>query len=383
MPASRALWKRSESWARRVGEREVALALAEGLKPTAGNVDRVARATSPKLAAWAFLQWELRGKAAAKQLPKSEHMLFTREALEQASHFRVARYHASLFPDDVLVADLTCGIGSDLLALAKRGQLRGYEIDPERLEYAEWNLGVNGIMADLRLEDSLAGRWDFEYALSDPARRVEGRRTLDPEDFAPNPRALAERMGNLRLGLIKLSPLLPDAFLEGLGSRLEFVSFGGECREALVHCGSDAAGGRFAVHVESGEKLAAREVSVMDEPLEFFHEADPAAIRAHGLGSLEGVVGLADSNGYMTSSEQVRSVWLTAYRVLASGPFDLKTVRRKVGELGGGAVVVKSRAPGMDVVKLGKALKSDGKRPLVMALYLLGRSVRYAVLERL
>lgn len=366
-----------------MGEREVALGLAQGLKPSAGNIDRVARATSSKLAAWAFLQWELRAKAAAKELPNAEHMLLTREALEQASHFRVAQYHASLFPNDVLVADLTCGVGSDLLALAKHGQSRGYEIDPERLEYAEWNLRMNGIMADLRLEDSLAARWEFEYALADPARRVEGRRTLDPEDFSPNPRALAERMAGLRLGLMKLSPLLPDAFLEGLGPRLEFVSLGGECREALVHCGSEASGGRFAVHVETGERLAAREVSVVEEPLEFFYEADPAAIRAHALGSVDGVVGLGDSNGYLTSGEEVPSAWLTAYRVLASGPFDLKSVRRRAGELGAGAVVVKSRAPGMDVVKLGKALKGDGKMPLIVALYLLGRSVRYAVLERL
>ena len=86
----------------------------------------------------------------------------------------------------------------------------GRRID-ERLEYAEWNLGVNGIVLDLRLKDCLEDEWDFEYAMADPARRVAGRRTLDPDDFSPNPRLLAERMAGLRLGLMKLSPLLPTA----------------------------------------------------------------------------------------------------------------------------------------------------------------------------
>src|SRR5437016_14004934 len=92
--------------------RALALELSKGLADTASNIHRVGRETSVEASAWAFTQWALRKKAAGKGFPKAEVMLFTREALEQASHFSIARYHASCFPTGVLVGDLTCGIGS-------------------------------------------------------------------------------------------------------------------------------------------------------------------------------------------------------------------------------------------------------------------------------
>ncbi|MCL6593599.1 MAG: extracellular solute-binding protein, partial [Alicyclobacillus sp.] len=157
-----------------------------------------------KDAAWAFTQWALRERARAK-FPDADRMLFTREALEQATPYAVARYHASRFPAGVLVADLTAGIGGDLMALAERGPVVAFEPDEERAACAEWNAGIA-----VRREDAMKAEWDWEYAFCDPSRRRAGRRLTQPQDFSPNPVEVARRMADLRLGGIKLSPMLSD-----------------------------------------------------------------------------------------------------------------------------------------------------------------------------
>lgn len=304
-------------------------------------------------------------------------MLFVREALEQATHERVAEYHASLFPPGALVADLTCGIGGDLIALVARGPAIGFELDQERAECARFNS-----RAEVLQGDSLASPWTWDYAIADPSRRVGGRRTLDPDEFEPNPQILAEKMSSLKLGLIKLSPLLPDPFLNSLGSGVEFVSFGGECREALVHCGVEAFSGVRAVHVESAEQLPHKEIeNATPEPMGFLYEADPAAIRAHALGSLcesFELVPLGDSNGYLTGNREVESVWLKRYHVLGHGAYDLKRVKGLASE---GVSAVKSRSKGADASRTEKDLGRNAKGP-VLALYDIGRSLRFVLLHR-
>ncbi|MEA2552643.1 MAG: hypothetical protein QOJ65_819 [Fimbriimonadaceae bacterium] len=314
-------------------------------------------------------------------------MLFTREALEQASNEVVAAYHAAQFPPDELVADLTTGIGADLLALAARGPAKGYEVDAERLEYARHNLAVYGLYPELVHRDSLAAEWHFDYAFADPSRRVAGRRTLDPGQFSPNPVELAKRMAELRLGLIKLSPLLPDTFLGSLGARLEFLSLGGECREALVGCGRQVEPGRHAVHLESDSRIpAGAALPVQDEPEAFLFEADPAAIRAHALASVPGAEnmrGLGDSNGYLTANTEFRSPWYSTYRVLGRGSLDVKALRARLRELGGGTPIVKTRTKATDASQVAKALSMEGQSSAIVAVYSVGRSLRYALLERL
>ncbi len=359
--------------------REQALELAKGLPLTASNVDKVARATGPDAARWAFGQWELRLRASRK-FAEAPRMLFVKEALEQATHEAIAAFHASRFPAGALVADLTCGIGADLIALAQRGPAEGYDLDEERVACARHNLRIHNLDAPVHLQDCFTADWP-PYVFADPARRVEGKRTLDPENFAPNPQELVERMKCGKLGLIKLSPLLPDDFLESLGPRLEFVSYGGECREALVLIGEEAQPGRFAVHVGSGEALAAQEggwIVTEAHPGEFLMEADPAAIRAHCLPAF-GLRLLGDSNGYLIGP-RTESPWLKPYEVLYSGKADAKETTRRIRELGGGPIVVKTRgAAGEDPAKLAKQFRGEGSRELVLAIWPVGKSLRHTL----
>ncbi|RYG81773.1 hypothetical protein EON77_07530, partial [bacterium] len=232
---------------------------------------------------WASIQTELRVRARGRFGEAAARMLLVREALEQASHPLAARYRASLFPAGVEVVDLTAGIGADLTALALRGPTRGYELDPERAVYAAHNAGVS-VEARDALESAPTRYW-----IADPARRSEGRRLTDAEEYAPPLADLLARADRAALALIKLSPLLPDRVLEREGAGLEFLSVAGECREAMLLLGSEARLGRRAVMItpDAVHSLdAADPGEAVDLPGAYLYDADPAAIRAHALGSV-------------------------------------------------------------------------------------------------
>lgn len=363
-------------------ERLKALALAEGKAPTAANIAELGRVVSPQDAAWAFTQWALRESAKVK-FPNADRMLLTREALEQATSFAVARYHASRFPEGALVADLTAGIGGDLMALTERGPVVAFELDEERATYAEWNAGVS-----VRREDPMKVSWEWEYAFCDPSRRRAGRRLSDPQDFSPNPSEVALRMANLRLGGIKLSPLLSDAFLENLGSCIEFVSSRGECVEALIWTGMDAIPGRYAVQVTDVaiHRLdASPALPTKSDVGSFVFDCDAAAVRAHALGALCGeynLYPLADSVGYLTGQHAVRSPWLRGYRVLAAAPAREQRVRAAARGLTARVIEVKSR-----VRETGRfawvTRVAEGERCVTAMLYQSGRSVQVLLVEPL
>jgi hypothetical protein len=362
---------------------QAALELAKGMQATPRAIAKVAKEVGEEDASWAFTQWELRRRARAKFV-KANEMLFLREALEQATHEKIAEFHATLFPPQVLVADLTTGIGSDLIALARRGMALGYELEQERAELAKHNVEVHGLVAEVRVQDCLVPLWEFDYAFADPARRVEGRRTLKLEEFSPDPVELSRRMSRLKMGVLKLTPMLSDQEIEALGSKVVFASFGGECREVLVITGTEAETWRGAAHVESGEWLESSKgfAQTAEEPEQFFFEADPAAIRAHCLASF-GLKALGNSNGYLTGTERRDSVWLKRYRVLYSGKGDTATTRGALRELGAAKPVLKQRGADLDLQRLAREFKAFGSRAVYLAVWPVGRSLKHTILEEI
>jgi len=361
-----------------------ALDLSRGLAATPGNISRVADATSPDAARWAFTQRALRILARAK-FTHSDQMLFTREALEQASHESVALFHTWRYPKGVLVADLTVGIGADLIAFASRGPALGYELDPERAQYARHNLAAHGLIADIIEQDCMSADWP-DYVWADPSRRVSGMRTLDPADFSPDPTELAKRMQNCKLAGMKLSPMLKDEYLQSLGPCVEFVSFAGECREAIVWNGTSAERGTWAVRAESGEKLPREDLpGMVQAPRQFIYEADPAAIRAHALGTLCAqyrLQALADSNGYLTGDHSVASSWFTAYESISEPAGDVRKLKSELQRLNASTPVIKTRTKAASVTQLEKLLKAKGDKELVVLAYALGKAARYVIVAK-
>ena len=358
-----------------------ALELADGIPATPANLTRVAKATSQEAARWAFGQWDLRARAKGR-FPQPEKMLFVREALEQTTHLALAQYHAQHFPEGETVVDITCGIGGDLLAMAARGPALGFELDAERASYARWNLEAVGLTGEVREEDGLA--WlennPAPYVLADPARRVDGRRIVDPAAFTPDPFAIAETARESRRWAMKLTPMMADEALARLAPRVEFVSFGGECREALLLGGTDPLeAGVWAVRPgEPPLRGNSPSLPVADRAEGWLHDADPAAVRAHALGGF-GLAALGDSPGYLVGASRVESPWLRQYEVIDD--VTPKRLKATLKSLGADAPILKQRGAGQNLDTWRKELGRHGNRAVAVAFYLQGSAVRAAVLN--
>ena len=103
-------------------------------------------------------------------------MFFTRPGLEQASAEVVARHRQARFAGAGVLADLCCGIGGDLVALAGQHQVRAVDRDPLHLRMAVLNAGVYGVAGAVRAvrADVRAADLDgVEAVFIDPARRAD------------------------------------------------------------------------------------------------------------------------------------------------------------------------------------------------------------------
>ncbi|EUA33915.1 hypothetical protein I552_4696 [Mycobacterium xenopi 3993] len=110
----------------------------------------------------------LRRRAAAKLagLCDVSNWLFTDEALQQASAGAVARHRANRLAGR-LVHDVTCSIGTELVALrAVATRVLGSDIDPVRLAMAQHNLADT---VDLCRADALHPVTRDTTVMADPA----------------------------------------------------------------------------------------------------------------------------------------------------------------------------------------------------------------------
>ena len=194
--------------------------------------------------------------------------------------------------------DLGGGIGGDALAFARAGlSVTLYERDPIRARFAEENARVLGLSSASTVvqADVTAADLTADAAWLDPARRQDNRRVSDPEDFSPPLSWLddlrARGMGSIG---VKLSPAHgPRPGRTRYGAELEFLSEGGECREALLWLGALQSGDSLAgdgAHAAGPHTLPGE----ADDPGRwsppptgrYLYEPDPAVIRAHLVGTL-------------------------------------------------------------------------------------------------
>lgn len=91
-------------------------------------------------AAWVTEQIRLRKRAEEKFPGTADGMFFTQVGLEQATDCFLAEYIASRFPENLPAADLCCGIGGNLTALAARHPVLGVDRSPLTAAAAGKNL---------------------------------------------------------------------------------------------------------------------------------------------------------------------------------------------------------------------------------------------------
>jgi hypothetical protein len=319
----------------------------------------------------------LRVRARAK-FANADRMYFTREALEQSSGDAAARHRASRFAPFGVVADLCAGIGGDALAMASTGlTVHAVEHDPLCAAMLASNAEALGLADRVRVHEADALMVDIpgvKAAFADPARRADGRRHLDPEDYTPPLSAIRGRFpANFPLG-VKIAPGVAHTDLAGLDVEAEFVSVTGELKECVLWFGPLRTAARRATLLPSGLTRFA------DDPPPppavapvgaFVYDPDPAVVRADLAGLLAEEFGVAPIDpvvAIFTGDEAIASPFVSGYRVDLAERVNPARLRQHLRERDVGRVTVVKRGSMIDADELQKKLKLAGKTHRVVLL---------------
>lgn len=252
-------------------------------------------------------------RRALPRCPHAERLLFTREALEQASAWPVAAERAGRWPGppDTPLFDLGAGIGLDTLAAAAAGRpVTAVERDPARVLLLAFNVRALGFEDRVRVleADVETTRGSGPLALLDPGRRPGGRRTREAEAFEPPRSRWGPILEGFAAAMIKLPPSAGPA---GMGP-FEVVSLDGRARECRLFLGDFShVPPRRALSLPSGHAVAgagapwpaARPPRVGDWLL----DPDPAVTLAGLVGDLALGLGMAPIHpriAYLLGSER-------------------------------------------------------------------------------
>lgn len=351
-------------------------------------ISRLRRHLSPTRTHLVVEQVDLRRRAAAK-FSQAHRMFFTRLGLEQATDEWVAAYKAAQFAERAeasqraggfmpsVVADLCCGIGGDLIALARRGSAVGVDRDPIAAHFAAANSGATVHLAD-------ATQFDFSGIDAwhvDPDRRPAGRRTTSLQFSEPDLTAIERLLGRVPHSAVKLAPAtkVPDAWVARC--ELEWISRDHECRQLIAWHGNLAhSPSQFrATVVPTACGLAPRSLTgAPDQPIplaarpdRYIFDFDPAVLAAKLKGALaaeHGVSALSSGPTYLTGPRPIDDAALACFEVADVLPLQLHKLAAYLRERGIGALEIKTRgveiAP--DKLRCESKLRGDNSAVLLI-----------------
>lgn len=316
----------------------------------------------------ALAQHELRMRAEPK-FSRAGDMFFTRAGLEQASAELVARHRARRYPDAAQVADLCCGIGGDLIALAASHSVLAVDQDRLHLRMARANAEAYGaasrvttVLADVRDADLTGVRAVF----IDPARRTD-RGRLRAGDSQPPLDWCVRLADRVRRVAIKAAPGLPHEAVPP-GWELEFVAVGRELKEAVAWSPAQATAARRATILPAGDTLVrgpVGEPADVRPPGEFLFDPNPAVTRAGLVRELARMIGAWQIDAqiaFLSADSAARTPFARVLRVIDSAPWQQKRLPARLRALDIGAVDIRRRGLAGDVELLHRQLRLSGSR---------------------
>ena len=371
---------------------------AAAATPAFALAERLRREYPADLVAAAMAQQELR-RAAGVKFSRAAEMLFTRAGYEQSSSETIARYRAARLKDAPRVADLCCGIGGDLIALAAASAVLAVDRDATHARLALHNAAVydvadqvRAVVADVR-DVVLTG---IDAVFIDPARRsgpgTASAPTVPPSTVPPStgrrfrPGASEPPLdwctaltAQVEAVCIKAAPGLPEDQIPR-GWEAEFIAESRDLKEAVLWSPAlatapvaESRGPRRAL-VLSGSVAHALVACPGDpvpvtEPGEYLLDPNPAVTRS-GLvedlarslsGDDDGDVAKIDPRiAFLTLSRPVQTPFARTLRVLDSAPWNEKRFARRLRELGIGAADIRRRGLAGDVDQIHRRLKLAG-----------------------
>lgn len=308
---------------------------------------------------------------AASKIQYAAEMFFTREAMEQASDSRIAAYRAARFSGFARVEDWGCGVGVDALALAEVTDVTGWDTDPLRIAMARANAGALArSRAVFRTGDYLARPPDADAMWADPGRRPGGRRVTDPAFYEPSLAAIARHAADRPLG-VKVSPAIEARHIPA-DVEAEFISVGGELKEAALWYGGLRTADRRATVLPAGETLVPTDAEApVAAPGAVLYDPDPAILRAGALSDLAlrlNAWRVDERVGYLSGAEPVATPFAQTLMVEAVMPWNLKAVKRHLRTNRLRVEEVRKRGLAGDVDAIRKSLTTDGDIPVVLIL---------------
>jgi len=271
---------------------------------------------------------EIREKAEGK-FSRAEKMFFTSLGLEQSSSEKISNHIAERFRGDWQVADLGCGIGGNLLALAKKAK-KVIALDEDEITStcAKLNAKVYALenkieFLNLKAEDFVGSEKmkDIDAVFLDPARDREGK-TKTRSILNSRPKLLEilpEIFKQTKNVAVKISPafdwqeisLLPEE------PEVEVISENNTCKVAILWFGKLKRGGNKAscfrkdkdyIFTNYQEKNSlvldtAAGVAMADKVLAYVCEPDKAISRSGLLETYArqyNLQRLSSSNSYLT-----------------------------------------------------------------------------------
>jgi hypothetical protein len=243
----------------------------------------------------------------------------------------VSRYTAERFAHFDRIADLACGIGGDLVQLARHSRVLAVDSDPVRLRMAAANTEVYGVLENcefLLADLSQLETPDVQAIWFDPARRTDGRRRVSMRDYSPPVLEMLDRWRpTVRAVGIKVAPAVPyEEFPEDC--EVEFISDNRELKEAVLWFGQLKTAERKATALPSTASLVLKAVSPtpVSAPGAYLYEPDPAVIRGHLIEQLAEEIGAwrtGEEIAYLSSDDLAETPLARAYHVLEVLPFSL------------------------------------------------------------
>lgn len=293
---------------------------------------------------------KLRYKASDK-FTLAKEMFFTNDGLEQSSGELMSRYIANIFKEhlaeNIIITDLTCGIGANSIFLAKFFKVRAIDIDEIHLRCAKYNANAYGVVDNIdfilgRAEDNVK---NSEAYIIDPQRLREGRtktRSIyqsEPKIVEILPKIL-EQTSNICL---KISPAFDYRELENIPANpgVEIVSEGNVNKGAFLFFGKLKTAERKATIITANtitsfdDSLSVANLKNSEELKEFIYLANKAIIKARlidQVATLYGLYKISEKNEFLSSDKLntfPEKVFRT-FRVLEQVPFSINKAQKLV-----------------------------------------------------
>lgn len=371
--------------------------------PLVSQVSRLRRELSADRVHLILEQVELRARGRSKFVD-ADRMFFTQVALEQSTDQYVAAYKAARYPERKPIADLCCGIGGDLLALAPRGAVIGVDRDPVVALLAEANIRIlkTRFLRQPAAEVKVAEVIDFpidEYTAwhVDPDRRPQRKRTTDPARHQPSTQTINRLLDRQGDAAVKLAPAATVPERWARRAELEWISRDRECRQLVAWFGSLAEhpGRRRATILSrtSHDPTTARSllcgqfapVPVASRIGRYVFDPDPAVLAADLLAvpaAEHDLARLAEGVAYLTGDRAISDVALACFEVSEVLPFDLKRLKRLLESRRVGRLEIKKRGVDHRPEEIRQRLGLKGDKEAVLIISPLGKRVMAIVSHR-